>query len=172
MVKMLGAVLLLLGAAGFSFGLCREQRKRIELLQEMKYLYQLLQEEIRYAGLPFPEIFCRVSEKLKEPFGSALRVIGEGLTRETKGSLSDIWQKEIKTALLRTPLSKSEKELLFRLPESAGMEERQGQANALERYVEELDRWIKQAEEEEKNKNKVIMSLGIAGGVFLVIWLL
>lgn len=172
MLRGVGAVLLLFGAAGFSCSLCREQRKKIELLQEMKYLYQLLQEEISYTMLPFPEIFRGISKKLKEPFGSALLVIGEKLTRETKNSLEEIWQKEMKKSLSKIPLSNAQKELLLRLPESLGLRESRGQAKALERYVEELDGWILKAREEEKNKNKVIMSLGIAGGIFLVILLI
>lgn len=172
MVRGLGAALLLFGAAGFSFSLCREQKKKIELLQEMKYLYQLLQEEISYTMLPFPEIFRSISGKLKEPFGSAVSAIGEKLTREAENSLEEIWQKEIGKSLSGVPLAGTQKELLLRLPESLGLRESQGQAKALERYVEELDGWIKNAKEEEKNKNKVIMSLGIAGGVFLIILLM
>ena len=43
---------------------------------------------------------------------------------------------------------------------------------ALQRQITELDRWIDRLEEEEKSKNKVIMSLGIATGMFLVILLI
>lgn len=172
MVRGLGVVLLLCGAAGFSVTLCREQTRKIELLQEMKYLYQLLQEEICYTMLPFPELFRSISGKLREPFGSAVSAVGEKLTREAENSLEEIWQKEMGKSLSKVSLSGRQKELLLRLPESLGLRESQGQARALERYVEELDGWIRKAKEEEKNKNKVIMSLGIAGGIFLVILLL
>ena len=39
-------------------------------------------------------------------------------------------------------------------------------------YIRDMDREIQQCEEELKSKNRIIMSLGIAAGLFLVIVLL
>ena len=47
-----------------------------------------------------------------------------------------------------------------------------GQARAIDRYIRDMDREIQQCEEELKSKNRIIMSLGIAAGLFLVIVLL
>ncbi len=70
------------------------------------------------------------------------------------------------------PLKSEVRELAMKFPECAGFHAREGQAKEIDRFIREMDRWILQMEEEEKSKNKVIMSLGIAAGIFLIVILL
>ena len=69
-------------------------------------------------------------------------------------------------------LSKEQQELLWEFPKSLGLWEKEGQAKALSYYIEETEKWIIQSEKEEKDKNKVIMSLGAAAGIMLSVLLL
>lgn len=172
MVKLIGVFLLIGGTSGFAFCLCREQKSRLRLLKDMKYMYQLLQNEIRYTGLPLPEIFKSIAEKLKDPLGSALIRVSESMAWERGESFSRVWEEEMEKGLLGMPLTDRQKSLLLRFPESTGLSQAEGQAKVMQRQIEELDRWIAQLEQEEKSKNKVIMSLGIAAGIFLSILLL
>lgn len=172
MVKMSGAVLLLLGAAGFSFSICMEQKKRLLLLKSIKEMYRLLQNEICYTALPLPEIFKAVSEKIQTPYKEALLSVSINMDYEKGENFSHVWKKEMESMLAGAPLTISQKEVLLRFPECMGMHESKGQAKALDGYIWELDRMIMQQEEEGKSKNKVIMSLGIAAGLFTVIILL
>lgn len=172
MLKVSGAVLLMLGAAGFAFSICREWKRRLLLLKSMKEMYRLLQNEICYTALPLPEIFRIVGERIDEPFGEALFSVSNRMTLKRGEDLKKVWESEMGNCLDKIPLKDQEKELLLKFPECVGMNESKGQANALNRYIEEIDRLILQMEEEEKSKNKVIMSLGIAAGLFMVIILL
>lgn len=172
MFKLSGAVLLLLGTAGFSWSLCRERKKRLIFLKNMREMYLLLQSEICYTALPLPEIFKIVGEKMPPPFGSALFSVSRRMAFERGEEFKGVWESEIESCLDGIPLTKQQKELLLKFPECLGVNESKGQANALEKYKTELDRLILQMEEEEKSKNKVIMSLGIAAGLFMVIILL
>lgn len=172
MVKLFGIFFLVGGTSGFAYCLCREQKNRLLLLKEMKYMYQLLQNEIRYTALPLPEIFKSIAGKLKEPFGSALLRVSENMAWEKGESFQRVWEEEMQKSFFHLPLTGRQKALLLRFPESTGLFQAEGQAKAMQRQLEELDRWIARLEEEEKSKNKVIMSLGIAAGVFLSILLL
>lgn len=172
MIKLAGAVLLLCGTAGFSFSICKEQRERLKLLKDVKYMYQLLQNEICYTGLPLPEIFRSISEKLETPFKEALLEVARSMTLEQGKSFREVWENRIGGSLKGLPLTQAQKELLLKFPECTGISEREGQAKMLERYVRETDRYILQLETEEKSRNKVIMSLGIAAGIFIIIILL
>ncbi len=172
MIKLAGAVLLLWGTAGFSFSICREQRERLKLLKDMKYMYQMLQNEICYTGLPLPEIFRSISEKLKTPFKEALSEVSQSMDWEQGKSLEEVWESKISVCLKQLPLTEAQKQILMKFPECTGINEREGQAKILERYVRETDRYILQLETEEKSRNKVIMSLGIAAGIFIIIILL
>lgn len=172
MIRLAGVLLLIGGAFGLSYSICKEQRKALFLLKELRYLYQLMQSEILYTGIPLPEIFIALSENLAEPVGSALREVGERMTLSEEEDFAVIWKKTMKAALDQSVLTNRQKESVLRLPEQMTFSAGSGQEVVLQRQIEELDKWILQTEEEEKNKNKVIMSLGIAAGIFLVIVLI
>lgn len=172
MIKLIGCILLFAGAVGYAYSLCKERRLQIRQLLQIQYFYKLLQNEILYSGLPIPDVLLSVAGNVEEPFGSAFLEIGRNITLQQEQSLADIWKRHLHKALLESRLSEKQKESVLKLPESLQFFDRQGQAKALQRQIEEMDKMIRPLEEEEKNKNKVIMSLGIAAGVFLTILLL
>lgn len=172
MIKLAGIALLMTGAIGYAFSLCREKSVQIQQLRQLQYFYQLLQNEILYTGLPLPDILLSIAGNIAEPFGSTFQKIGESITLWQEENMESIWKRYMSEALEKTRLSKQQKESALRLPESLQLCDREGQAKSLQRQIEEMDRMIRPLEEEEKNKNKVIMSLGIAAGVFLSILLL
>ena len=172
MLKGAGAVLLMLGTCGFAGSICRERNRRLQLLKEMREMFRLLQNEICYTSLPLPEILKLVGEKVNEPIGKALLLISERMTLEKGEEFRIIWEEEMNQMVKETSLTIQQKQLLISFPECIGMNESEGEANAINRFIEELDLMILKQREEEKNKNKVIMSLGIAAGLFMVIILL
>ncbi len=172
MLKLAGVILLLAGAAGFSYSLCNDRKRQLQILKEIRYMYQLIQNEIRYTKVTLPEICKGLAETIAEPFGNILKQIGEEMTLEQEEGLVSIWKSRMQEGLKDMPLTKEQKKALLRFPECINLADCDGQAKALQRQIEELSRGIVQLEEEEKSKNKVIMSLGIAVGVFLVILLL
>lgn len=171
MLKLLGLLSLVMGATGFSYCICRELKQRLIQLKELKYMYQLIQNEIRYTSLPVPFVFEEVSKRIKEPFGKLLKDIGERLA-EGECLLSEVWEQEVKKCFKEMALNGEQKKSLLRFHESVGMMDGVGQAMALQLKIEEAERWIYEQEKEGREKYKVIMSLGIAGGVMLGILLL
>lgn len=172
MLKATGAGLLLLGTWGFAYSICREQKRLLLLLKEIREMYRLMQNEISYTALPLPEIFVSVSKKLKAPFDELLLAISREMDREKGEDFSKVWKDEMEKKLTEISMKGPCPELLLRFPDCIGMNESEGQARAMDRYIEELDRMIRETEEEEKSKNKVIMSLGIAAGLLMVVILL
>lgn len=172
MIKVSGAFFLLLGAFGFAYSICREQKRKLLFLKNIREMYRLMQSEISYTSLPLPEIFKGLSKKLEDPLKKALTQISKDMQMEKGEDFSCVWKKAMEENIKQSVLGEPGRELLLRFPECIGMNESIGQARALDRYIEELGRMISQMEEEEKNKNKVTMSLGIAAGLVIVIILL
>lgn len=75
-------------------------------------------------------------------------------------------------ALEGTPLTKAEKKLVLDFPACLGFMEEQAQAGALDEVLREVNLHIEELEKGKKDKNKVIMSLGVAVGVLVSILLL
>ncbi len=172
MIKLLGVLLLMLGSVGFSASLCGEKKKQRMQLMEMKRMFLIIQEDIRYSGLTMPLILQKTAKKMKEPFGRTLLEISNILSNNDGMQLSEVWETEMTSLIKDFSLSKKQQELLLAFPKSLGFWEREGQAKALSFYIEETDKWIIQLEMEEKDKNKVIMSLGTAAGILLSVLLL
>ncbi len=172
MVKLFGVILLIAGSTGFSYCMCQDRKKKLFLLKEMRRLFFLMQDEIRYSGLPITEIIKGVADKIEEPFCKALHKVGENLTWEDGRNLRDIWEQEMRSMLVGLPLAAQQIELFIKFPDLLGMAEREGQADVLKGYLKEFDNWIVQFEQEEKSKNKVIMSMGMATGILLSVLLL
>ena len=172
MFKLCGTFLLIGGCVGFSYSLCMEKQKRIRLLKEFKYLYSLMQNEMLYTGEAFPGLFLRLSESVAEPLSGMLFRVSEKMTLAQSEGFEEIWQKEAAGVLRGYSLSERQRKIIFDFPAGMNLWECGGQVKSLQRQIEELGNLIAEMEQEEKSKNKVIMSLGIAAGLFLTIILL
>ena len=69
-------------------------------------------------------------------------------------------------------LQKEEQEILRNLPQNLGLQEEKYQAESIGQSMDLLIRKCRQAEDAYENKSRVIFSLSILTGVFLVILVL
>ena len=56
MSAIMGSLLVILGAFGFSVSLCLEYRMRLILLKQIRGVYEYMEFQISYGKLPIPEI--------------------------------------------------------------------------------------------------------------------
>lgn len=172
MVKLFGIVFLMVGSVGFSASICTERKKQRMQLMEMKHMFLLMQDDIRYSGLPISLIIRKTTDKVREPFSKALLEISNAILLNGGEQFYEVWEKEMQKISAELLISEKQQELLCEFPKALGLWEREGQANALSFYIEETDKWIVQMEKDEKDKNRVIMSLGAAAGILLSVLLL
>lgn len=172
MVKLAGVLCLMIGSVGFAASLCLERRKQYFQLAEMKHMFLLIQENVRYSGLPISLIIQKTSEKMKEPFAKVLLDISTELLQNDGRQFDEVWKRKMQMMADELFINQEQKELLYEFPRSLGLWEKEGQAKAFTFYIEEISKYLEQMEKEEKDKNKVIMSLGAAAGILLTVLLL
>jgi len=172
MVKLAGVLCLLVGSVGFAKALCKERKKQYLQLTEMKHMFLLIQENVRYSGLPISLVIQKTADKLKEPFAEVLSDISTELLENDGRLFDEVWCRKMQTMSEGLFINQEQKELLFEFPRSLGLWEKEGQAKAFTFYIEEINKYLEQMEREEKDKNKVIMSLGAAAGILLAVLLL
>ena len=172
MFKLLGGILVATGASGLSFCICKELKGQLTMLKELRYLYLMIQNEVRYTGLPMYLILGNIADKIKPPFQTMLKNVSCRLQKNHGEVLDAVWEEECKKILPKVSFTKRQMESILRFPECMGMIDKEGQAKALQYRIEELSEWITAQEKEAEEKNKVIMSLGMGAGALAVIILL
>jgi len=163
--------MVIVGCIGFAGSLCRDLSMRLKLLKQIQRIYEDMKYYIAYQKAALPEALLRLSEKWQEPFGEAFEKVYKGIY-EGRENLSTLWREQMDKVLLNTPLKKQERKLLYDFPSCLGYMEENAQARALEELLRETSLRIGQLEQEKRNKNKMIMSLGVSVGILISILLL
>ena len=172
MLKITGAVMILAAGTGLGMSYSMDLKRHLQELRQLKQLLYMLRGEIKYTRTPLPEAFCHISERTAAPFSGFLIAVAEKIEATDGKPFSKIWKEEAQKVLRKTHLKREEREQLEALGEVLGYLDQEMQLASLELYAEQLEAGILDAKENIRAKQRVYQSLGIAGGVFLVILLL
>lgn len=172
MLKVIGAILVILGSAGFGVVCRQELEQTLHHTTCLKDILELIKSEVEYTKASLPEACRMAGMKTEEPYRSVLVQISEKMRTNTGISFPKVWEQEIGACLSNLPLDKKDKQLFLRFAKSTGFADRQMQLRALEQYSALLTQSIEVQRDNLMKKGKVVMSMGLIGGIFLTIVLL
>ena len=124
------------------------------------------ESELQYTKAPFAEVFEKAGRKIGPPFSEWMLKLCARLKRKERGTFVEIWCNSISQDLQKCGLRKEDIEELKSVGKTLEYME------SLDLYLEQLDDHIKRTKEEYRSKQKICQSMGIMGGIFLVILLL
>ena len=101
-----------------------------------------------------------------------LNQVSSRLREYPDNSFQQVFQEEVKENLQQSALSAKDKEALMQMGAFLGYLDKDMQLRTVELYLEELDREIQTAKESIPGKQRLCRSLGILGGLFLVLLLI
>ncbi len=171
MLRLMGCVLVIAGCVGVADNICRENKKRLELLKQIRSLYENMKYYIAYQKSTIPEVLRKMAGREDNFFSPVFYDIHQRL-RDGNENFAESWNNCMKEALAHSVLKKQERRLVLDFPSCLGYMEENAQANALDELLWEVIRKIEELDREQKNQNKLVMSLGTAAGVLLSILLL
>ena len=166
MYKWIGSILVIAAAGGIGFSKSKELQRHLDELEELKKLFYLLRSEMQYTKAPFTEIFNKIGQKSVQPYKSWLLNLGKRLHKKGTGTFWEIWCISIKEDLGNCCLKLDELEELTNIGKNLGYME------SFDLYIEQLEYKIRNERVAYQSKKKLCQSMGIMGGVFLVILLL
>lgn len=166
MYKIIGCILIVLGTTGVGFSKSRELQLHLKELEELNKIFYLLKSEMEYTRAPFAEMFAKIGQKTGEPFQNWLLKLSKKLYEKQGGMLWEIWCSSIEEDLNGSRLKEEELKELIQVGRNLEYIEN------LKLYVEQLEYGIVHTRESYRTKRKLCQSLGIMGGIFLVILLL
>lgn len=168
----MGISLMSVAVMGIGMFVGNRWSERLCLLQSLRQMMYHLKSQILYANEALPEAFQRVGERFSDAPGSCFCRISERMRKESNRPFSEIWEEEIEQFAQTEPLSSADRENLVTLGRQLGYADREMQERILLLYLEETDDAIAYLKKETDTRRKLYRSLGVAGGLFLAVFLL
>lgn len=169
MIRLLGAVLLLLG--GLTLGLIPvwELSHRAGTLRAWGEALLLLEGELSFSLPAMPQLLDALSAKALFPAGETFVQVRKGLEELGEKPFSQIWARAV-TA--NAGLRGEDLSPLLRLGEALGRYDREERDRAIEAVRVQLAHREERCREELKGKGRAYSMLGLALGAFVIILLL
>lgn len=168
-IKVIGVILVLCGSSGLGWYMADRGRQHIQLLEELRKKLMLLKGEIVYGNSPLGEACARVAAKSEGEFSSFFDAVSKRIEAQRGEPLYEIWKEETGKLDRNLPLSAEDKQQLEQFGEHLGYLNTEMQERTILLYLEQLEESITYLKEHQREKSRLYTSLGILGGVFLVI---
>lgn len=172
MLKLAGALMIIVSAGGIGISCSVDVKRYCMELRLLKQMLYMLRGEIKYTKTPLEEAFLAISVRMPEPFSLFLKRTAEEMENLDGRTFGELWRDQIQKGLAGTKLKREDREQLGVLGEILGYLDLEMQLSSIELYLEQLEIRIRDAQESLTGKQKLYQSLGVAGGIFLVILLL
>ena len=169
MLKLLGAIIIVMGSSGLGFSLSQELIYRHRELKRLKRWMLYLHSQIRYQNTNLAVAFHDVAGKAEGLFGEFFEEVSKQMQRFEGDEFTVIWKKQVEERFAKSHMNKEDKEKLCSLGDTLGCLDKQMQLDTLDYYIEQLDLDIVQASENIKNNTKLYRSLGVMGGILITL---
>lgn len=168
-LKVFGVIFIVVSCGGLGADAAFRLKKRLRLLETLKLMVNHIKGEILYANAPLAEAFERTGKRNPGRAGDLFKEVSEELSKETGESFEAIWKAKAESFVARNVLSAKEKEQLIRFGGQMGYLDREMQEKTILLYLDDLEHSIKLLREQEPEKCRLFMSLGIMSGLFLAV---
>lgn len=172
MLRIVGAVCIILGSTGIGFWYRQRLYAAIGHLRSMKQILEFFMSEIRYGKATLPECCKKAGERMEEPYRGALLEIYEKMEAYDGSSFSEKWISCMTAALADVPITQKEKEIFLGFSAGSRISDNHMQLQAAAGYRDMLESSIKSREEEVQKQGRMAAGLGIMGGLLLTVILI
>lgn len=170
--KIAGSMIVILSCTFLGFVLSTDCRRRPQQLRELQSLLQMFENQISYLSDVIAEAFERISKVGSSEtcifFSSTVEILRE----ERSVSASQAWEQAVRQNIRKTSLNREDEELLVNFGKILGSSDLEGQVKNIKLTLEQLKLQEGKAEDSRKRNENMYRSLGILGGIAVVIVLL
>lgn len=169
MHRLIGFALILAGGIGIGYQSAWELQKRLQNLQEIQRICQMLLSEITYSASPLPYAFLEIAGKCEEQEKKWLMQLAHELLKAESEPFQAVWEQETKRYAKETCLRTQDIESLRKLGSYMGYLDTQMQKNAILLFLEEWEEKILQARRQMEGKRRILLCVGGMGSLLLII---
>lgn len=172
MIKIIGAVLVLVSAYAIGSLLALQVKEQEKWLKDIKTAMFMLVGELEYRQMPLPEALDTIGHRHGGRLSAFFLVLAEELKKKEGISLKELWHELAVPALKDSPLTKEQKEEFAELGLYFTESDKDTRKNSLDFYLNRLEEDIVKLRETGADKAYLCRTLGMLGGIFLLILVL
>ncbi|MDF2720411.1 MAG: Sporulation stage protein [Paenibacillus sp.] len=169
MLKLIGAILIMLAATLFGFIQAGQFARRPRQIRQLVSALQRLETEMAYGHTPLPEALRRIAGQLEAQLAAMFVAAAEPLESATGKTAGESWRDAVSTIGKQTALSANDRDILSQLSYTLGISDREDQSKHLRLAVSLLQAEEQAAWDDQRRYEKMWKSLGVLGGAFIVI---
>ena len=145
-------------------------RREIQTLEELCGILELIEEEIQYGRATLPECFLKVGVQRPTRLGRIFGKLGQNTIYASNSSLREAMEAQLQEEL-GSFLSKEDYCIFYDFVSPGGFAGDEMQRKALERSRRRMEELLERRKKEYQGKRKVAISMGLTGGLFLILFL-
>ncbi|CAG7642286.1 stage III sporulation protein SpoIIIAB [Paenibacillus allorhizosphaerae] len=169
MLKLLGAMLILLSGTLFGFYQASLLARRPKQIAELIRSLQRLETEIVYGFTPLPEALASTGRSCSTPAGRLFLRAAEELRRAEGRSVQMIWRESVSEEWRNTAMKMQEREVFLQIGSTLGLTDKEDQVKHLRLAASQLQTESDNAREEQQRYERMWKSLGVLMGALVVI---
>ncbi|WP_042458259.1 stage III sporulation protein SpoIIIAB [Neobacillus dielmonensis] len=170
MVKLIGAIFIIVATTLTGFEASRHFSDRPKQLRALRSALQSLEAEIMYGHTPLHEASRRLAEQLSKPLSTFFGTFSQKLM-DTETTVKEAWQTSLKEVWGATALKNAEFEIMKQFGETLGRHDRFSQQKQIMLTLTHLEREEANAVQAQAKYEKMVKSLGFLSGLLLIILL-
>jgi stage III sporulation protein AB len=172
MVKFVGAVLVLVSAYAMGSLLALQVKEQEHWLRDIKTAMFLLLGELEYRQVPLPDALQIIGKRHGGRLAPFFQNLSSELLKKEGVPLQELWKKTSVSALKDCPLKEDQKEAFEELGIYFTETDKETRRNSLDFYLSRLEEDIVKLRETGADKAYLCRTLGMLGGIFLLILVL
>lgn len=172
MIKIIGAILVLVSAYAIGSLLALQVKEQEKWLRDSKTALFLLLGELEYRQVPLPDALEIVGKRHGGYLAAFFQATSENLKKKEGISLQEVWRQQAVLFLKESPLTREQKEEFTELGVYFVEADRETRKNSLEFYLNRLEEDIVKLRKTGADKAYLCRTLGMLGGIFLLILVL
>ncbi len=170
--KLLGCIMVLLSSGFLGYVLSSDCKKRPRQLRELQSMLQMFENQISYLSDVLAEAFGRISGTGSGETGIFFSDTVERLRSGRSLSAAQAWEEAVRGNIKKTSLNREDEEILVSFGKLLGGSDLEGQVKNIRLTLYQLRSQEQKAEESRKKNESMYRSLGILGGLAVVIVLI
>lgn len=169
MLKLIGAVLIILASVGIGYSKSRELTLRERNLEEFFRILVYLKGEIRCGNSSLPDALRDTAQRCQGVYDTFLNDVVGYMETNTEENLGVIFRRCAQKNLSKTVLGKEERRKISMLGECLGYLDREMQLRQLELYEQDFQYFLQKLQKDKVQQQKIYRSLGAMGGIMLAV---